>query len=57
MIEIIGKNYKVYLNKERLVNIFYNQSKKEVYVKYFAESHSYGYIEFKYTNVKDIIDV
>lgn len=54
MIKITGKNYEVYVNNNKIVNIYYDKVKKIIYLRVESNSGERAFCEFKYENVEEI---
>lgn len=54
MIKIIGKDYEVYVNKNKMINIYYDKKRKTIYLRTESNSDEKTYGEFRYENVEEI---
>ena len=54
MIKITGKNYEVYVNKNKIINIYYDKKGRIIYLITESNSDKRAYNEFKYENVEEI---
>lgn len=57
MIKIIGKDYEVYVNKNKMINIYYNKKRKTIYLRTGLNSDKGTYNEFRYENVEEISEL
>lgn len=57
MIKIIGKDYEVYVNKNKMINIYYNKKRKTIYLRTGLNSDKGTYDEFRYENVEEISEL
>lgn len=54
MIKIIGKDYEVYVNENKMINIYYDKKSKIIYLKTESNSDEEAYSNFRYENVEEI---
>lgn len=54
MIKITGENYEVYINNNKVVNIYYDKKRKIIYLRTESNSDKREFCEFKYENVEEI---
>lgn len=57
MIKIIGKDYEVYVNKNKMINIYYDKKRKIIYLRTESNSDKETYGEFRYENVEEISEL
>lgn len=57
MIKITGKDYEVYVNKNKMINIYYDKKRKTIYLRTESNSDKGTYGEFKYENVEEISEL
>jgi hypothetical protein len=57
MIKITGKNYEVYVNKNKIINIYYDKKGRIIYLITESNSDKRAYNEFKYENVEEISEL
>lgn len=57
MIKITGKDYEVYVNKNKMINIYYDKKRKTIYLRTESNSDKVTYGEFRYENVEEISEL
>lgn len=57
MIKITGKDYEVYVNKNKMINIYYDKKRKTIYLRTESNSDEETYGEFRYENVEEISEL
>lgn len=57
MIKITGKDYEVYVNKNKMINIYYDKKRKTIYLRTESNSDKETYGEFRYENVEEISEL
>lgn len=57
MIKITGKNYEVYVNRNKMINIYYDKKGKIIYLRTESNSDKRAFCEFKYENVEEISEL
>ncbi len=57
MIKITGKNYEAYVNKNKMINMYYDKNRKTIYLRTESNSDEKAYNEFKYENVEEISEL
>lgn len=54
MIKIIGKDYEVYVNENKMINIYYDKKSKIIHLKTESNSDEKECFNFRYENVEGI---
>ena len=57
MIKITGKNYEAYVNKNKMINMYYDKKRRTIYLRTESNSNERTYNEFKYENVEEISEL
>lgn len=57
MIKITGKDYEAYVNKNEMINMYYDKKGRTIYLRTKSNSNERAYNEFKYENVEEISEL
>lgn len=57
MIKITGKDYEAYVNKNKMINMYYDKKRRTIYLRTESNSSERAYNEFKYENVEEILEL
>lgn len=57
MIKITGKDYEAYVNKNEMINMYYDKKRRTIYLRTKSNSNERAYNEFKYENVEGISEL
>lgn len=57
MIKITGKDYEAYVNKNKMINMYYDKKRRTIYLRTESNSGERAYNEFKYENVEEISEL
>lgn len=57
MIKITGRDYEVYVNKNKMINIYYEKKRRTICLRTESNLDGRTYNEFKYENVEEISEL